>query len=52
MQHPEQLEEIKEDPSLIPAFVEELCRYHTGSGMAMKRVAKVDMEIGGQVSNV
>ncbi len=28
LQHPEQLEEIKEDPSLIPAFVEELCRYH------------------------
>lgn len=52
MQLPEQLKEISEDPSLIPAFVEELCRYHTGSGMAMKRVAKVDMEIGGTVSQI
>lgn len=50
MQNPSQLAEIKADPSLIPAFVEELCRYHTGSALAMKRVAKVDIELGGKVS--
>ncbi|KAH6972413.1 cytochrome P450 55A3 [Ilyonectria sp. MPI-CAGE-AT-0026] len=48
MQNPGQLAEIKADPSLIPAFVEELCRYHTGSALAMKRVAKVDIELGGK----
>ena len=50
MQHPDQLQEIKDDPSLLPNFVVELCRYHTGSAMAMKRVAKVDIEIGGKAS--
>ncbi|KAH6887490.1 cytochrome P450 55A3 [Thelonectria olida] len=48
MQHPDQLEELKADPSLVPDFVNELCRYHTGSSMAMKRVAKVDIELGGK----
>lgn len=47
--NPKQLEELKADPSLATAFVEELCRYHTGSSMAMKRVAKEDVEIGGKV---
>ena len=48
--NPKQLDELKADPSLAAAFVEELCRYHTGSSMAMKRVAKEDVEIGGKVS--
>ncbi|KAH7123297.1 cytochrome P450 55A3 [Dactylonectria estremocensis] len=48
LQHPNQLAELKADPSLVPAFVEELCRYHTGSAMAMKRVAKEDIELGGK----
>ncbi|KAB5536338.1 cytochrome P450 55A2 [Coniochaeta sp. 2T2.1] len=47
-QHPEQLAELKSNPSLAPAFVEELCRYHTASALAMKRTAKVDIELGGQ----
>lgn len=47
--HPEQLAQLKADPSLAPAFVKELCRYHTGSALAMKRTAKVDVEIGGKV---
>ncbi|KAL8420745.1 hypothetical protein RB594_003519 [Gaeumannomyces avenae] len=47
-QNPGQLAELKADPSLAPAFVEELCRFHTGSALAMKRVAKEDVEIGGQ----
>lgn len=47
-QHPKQLAELKADPSLAPAFVEELCRYHTASALAMKRTAKEDVEIGGK----
>lgn len=49
-QHPDILEELKSDPSRWSgAFVEELCRYHTASAMAMRRVAKEDTEIGGKV---
>ncbi|KAH7130322.1 cytochrome P450 [Dendryphion nanum] len=47
LQNPEQLAKLKADPSLSPAFVSELCRYHTGSAMATRRVAKVDIELGG-----
>lgn len=47
-QHPEQLAELKENPLLAPQFVEELCRYHTASALAIKRTAKVDLEIGGK----
>ncbi|KAK1519496.1 cytochrome P450 55A1 [Colletotrichum costaricense] len=46
--NPGQLAQLKADPSLAPAFVEELCRYHTGSSMAMKRVAKEDVILGGK----
>ena len=49
LQHPDQLAEFKADPKKwSPAFVDELCRYHTASAMAMRRVAKEDVEIGGQ----
>jgi nitric oxide reductase len=49
-QHPEQLAEMRADPAKwAPLFVEELCRYHTASAMAIKRTAKVDVEIGGKV---
>ncbi|EAQ83472.1 hypothetical protein CHGG_09876 [Chaetomium globosum CBS 148.51] len=49
-QHPEQLAELKADPAKwVGPFVEELCRYHTASAMAMKRTAKEDIEIGGQL---
>ncbi|KAK4068160.1 hypothetical protein Trihar35433_6720 [Trichoderma harzianum] len=48
-QHPDQLAQLKADPSLAPAFVEELCRYHTASALAIKRTAKVDIEIGGKL---
>ncbi|KID97186.1 Cytochrome P450 55A2, partial [Metarhizium majus ARSEF 297] len=47
-QHPDQLHQLKSDPSRAGAFVKELCRYHTASALAMKRTAKVDVEIGGQ----
>ncbi|GJC87448.1 cytochrome P450 55A3 [Colletotrichum liriopes] len=46
--NPSQLEELKANPSLAPSFVEELCRYHTGSALAMKRVAKEDIILGGK----
>ncbi|KAK1522947.1 cytochrome P450 55A1 [Colletotrichum paranaense] len=46
--NPGQLAQLKANPSLAPAFVEELCRYHTGSSMAMKRVAKEDIILGGK----
>jgi len=48
LQHPDQLKELKADPSLAKNFVEELCRFHTGSAMATRRVAKVDIELRGQ----
>lgn len=49
-QHPDQMAELKADPQKWAGpFVEELCRYHTASAMAIKRTAKEDVEIGGQV---
>jgi fungal nitric oxide reductase len=48
LQHPDQLKDLKADPSLSKAFVEELCRFHTASAMAMRRVAKVDITLGGR----
>ncbi|ORX93938.1 cytochrome P450 55A3 [Clohesyomyces aquaticus] len=47
LQYPEQLAKLKANPSLSSAFVSELCRYHTGSAMATRRVAKVDIELAG-----
>jgi nitric oxide reductase len=52
MQNPAQFEELKANPTLVTDFVTELCRYHTGSALAMKRVAKVDIELGGQVRDL
>lgn len=49
LRNPSQLQDLKANPSLSKAFVEELCRYHTGSSMAMKRVAKEDIVLGGKV---
>lgn len=49
LRNPTQLANLKSDSSLSKSFVEELCRYHTGSSMAMKRVAKEDIVLGGQV---
>ncbi|KAF4415414.1 cytochrome P450 55A1 [Fusarium acutatum] len=49
-QHPDQLAQLKANPSLAPQFVEELCRYHTASALAIKRTAKEDVMIGGKAS--
>lgn len=49
LKHPDQLEELKKDPAKwSPKFVEELCRYHTASALATKRVAKEDVVISGK----
>lgn len=50
LQHPAQLEELKRDPQKWAApFVEELCRFHTASALATKRVAKEDVVYGGKL---
>ncbi|NXY95705.1 cytochrome P450 [Streptomyces sp. BR123] len=46
LRHPEQLAELREDPSLIPAAVEELMRFLSIAD-GMLRVATGDIEIGG-----
>lgn len=46
--HPNQLKAIQADPKLIRGAVEELCRYHTASAYAMRRVAKEDVELDGK----
>lgn len=49
-ERPDQLNELKEEPTLAHGFVEELCRFHQGSAMATRRVAKEDVVYGGKVS--
>lgn len=44
---PEQRAALLANPGLAGNFVEELCRYHTASAMAMKRTAIEDLTIGG-----
>jgi nitric oxide reductase len=47
LQHPDQLEALKKDSSLWPSAIREICRYHTASSYALRRVALRDVEIGG-----
>ena len=48
LQYPEQLAQLRADPSLIPAAVEELLRYvPLGVGSSFARYAKEDVEVGG-----
>ncbi|PVI02845.1 cytochrome P450 [Periconia macrospinosa] len=47
LQHPSQMDKLKANSSLAKPFVSELCRYHTGSAMATRRVAKVDIDLSG-----
>ncbi|KAH7399892.1 cytochrome P450 55A2 [Cadophora sp. MPI-SDFR-AT-0126] len=50
LEHPDQLESLRRDPEkwAVP-FVEELCRFHTASALATKRVAKEDVVYGGKL---
>lgn len=49
LQHPDQLAELRKDPSLIKGAVEEIFRYLTGSQFATRRLALEDVQIGDQV---
>ncbi|GGT05051.1 MULTISPECIES: cytochrome P450 [Streptomyces] len=46
LRHPEQLAELRQDPSLLPAAVEELMRFLSIAD-GMLRVATEDIEVGG-----
>lgn len=43
---PPQLETLKRDPSLLNPAVHEICRYHTASSYALRRVALEDVQVG------
>jgi cytochrome P450 len=47
LQHPEQMEKLKSDPSLIKPAVEELLRYTSPVEIATERYAREDVEISG-----
>lgn len=49
LDHPKQLDILKNDHSLIPSAVEELLRYHGPSTTAGPRYALKDVELGGQL---
>ncbi len=48
LDHPEQLERVKADPSLVPAAVEEMLRFATPVTSPAPRFALEDVEVGGQ----
>lgn len=48
-EHPDQLEKVKADPSLVPNTVEELLRYLTIAQFNSARVALEDIEVAGHV---
>jgi cytochrome P450 len=48
LEHPEQLAELRDDPTLTAGAVEELLRYVDHIRFANERVAVEDIEIGGQ----
>jgi cytochrome P450 len=47
LRHPDQMQMLKDDPSLIPGAVEEMLRYDSPVQFA-GRMAKEDMELGGK----
>src|SRR3712207_5520700 len=47
LQHPEQLERLRKDPSLIEPAVEELLRYASPVEIATERFAREDISVGG-----
>ncbi|MEU8433927.1 cytochrome P450 [Streptomyces sp. NPDC029216] len=47
LRHPDQLHRLREEPSLLPAAVEELLRYEGSAGQSSLRVAVEDTVIGG-----
>jgi cytochrome P450 len=49
LQHPDQLQKLKDDPSLIKPAVEELLRYDGPVETSTERFAREDIDIGGTV---
>jgi cytochrome P450 len=48
LDHPDQLEKLKADLSLVPSAVEELLRFNGPATIVAPRFAKEDVELGGQ----
>jgi cytochrome P450 PksS len=48
LEHPDQLDRLKQDPSLIKPAIEELLRYTSPVDIATERYAREDMVIAGQ----
>jgi len=48
LQHPDQLQLLRDNPELLPGAVEELLRYNSPLQMAVIRVAAEDVEVGGR----
>ncbi|MGH2614036.1 MAG: cytochrome P450 family protein, partial [Thermomicrobiales bacterium] len=46
--HPEQVEKLRQDPSLVPNAVEEILRYYGPAETTTARFAREDIELGGQ----
>jgi cytochrome P450 len=50
LEHPAQLAQLRDDPSLMPGAVEELLRFNSiADWVAFDRMANEDMEVGGQL---
>lgn len=49
LQHPEQLAQLRAEPSLTANTVEELLRFHSIGDAGAVRVALADLEVGGQL---
>ncbi len=47
-----QLEALRSDPSLLNSAVHEICRYHTASSYALRRVALEDVQVGAGDKNL
>jgi cytochrome P450 len=47
LDHPDLLEELREDPTRIPAAFDELARYEGPASLAIRRFPREDIEIGG-----
>ncbi|GAA3029400.1 cytochrome P450 [Actinokineospora globicatena] len=49
LEHPDQLAELRADPSLMPAAVEEMMRYLSINHAGLPRAATADVVVGGQL---
>ena len=47
LQHPEQLQQFKQNPNLAGQVVNEISRYHTTSALNSRRAVKANTELGG-----